>query len=271
MPEPKQTSQTTLNSSPFYAALESALKQRGKAIPDICPPNDSVAQRVLHDYGAMFVGSEDILPPPLCVFQDEDQVARFQKAAGRAAATIGEAVIELQPAAMTALLKARALARAAGLNISPRDGAEAARRSYADTVRLWNSRFLPALDHWTKVGRLDEQAAGRLRALPVTEQVPEVLELEKEEIFFSKDLSKSVLYSIAAPGTSQHIAMLAFDANEFQDERVRRMLASHGWFQTVLSDLPHFTYLGLAEDELPARGLKCVIVDGQTFWIPDVE
>jgi hypothetical protein len=64
--------------------------------------------------------------------------------------------------------------------------------------------------------------------------------------------------------------MLAFDANEFQDERVRTMLASQGWFQTVLSDLPHFTYLGLAEDELPGRGLKRVMVDGQTFWIPDV-
>ena len=64
--------------------------------------------------------------------------------------------------------------------------------------------------------------------------------------------------------------MLAFDANEFQDERVRRILASHGWFQTVLSDLPHFTFLGLAEDELPARGLKRLEVDGQAFWIPDV-
>ncbi len=270
MPKPKQTSTTLLYSSPFYTALESALERRGKAIADICPPNDSVAQRVLHDYGAMFVGSEDILPPPFCVFGSEDQVSRFQKAAGRAAATIGDAVIELQPAAMTALLKARAKARAAGLDISPRDGAEAARRSYADTVRLWNSRFLPALDHWTNVERLDAERTERLRTLPVTEQVPEVLELEKEGIFFSKDLSKSVLYSIAAPGTSQHIAMLAFDANEFQDERVRKILASHGWFQTVLSDLPHFTYLGLAEDKLAARGLKRLEVDGQEFWIPDV-
>src|SRR5581483_1467361 len=107
-----------------------------------------------------------------------------------------------------------------GLDITPRDGAEAARRSYADTVRLWNSRFLPALDHWTKAGRLKIGDADRLRALPVHEQVPEVLELERDGIFFSKDLSKSVLYSIAAPSTSQHIAMLAFDANEFLDPRV---------------------------------------------------
>ena len=257
-------------SSLFYVTLECALGQRGTSVEDICPADDQVARRVLHDYGAMFVSAHAVLPPPLCVFASEDQVTRFQKAAGRAAATIGDAVIELQPAAMSALLKARATARAEGLDISPRDGAEAARRSYADTVRLWNSRFLPALDHWTRAERLSEQQAERLRGLPIHEQVPEVLELEQEGIFFSQDLSKSVLYSIAAPGTSQHIAMLAFDANECFDQRVREILAHHGWFQTVLSDLPHFTFLGLEEKELPGRGLRNVEVDGQSFWIPDV-
>jgi hypothetical protein len=79
-----------------------------------------------------------------------------------------------------------------------------------------------------------------------------------------------VLYSIAAPGTSQHIAMLAFDANEFLDARVREIMAAHGWFQTVLSDLPHFTYLGLTQADLPGRGLKLVVVNSQKFWIPNV-
>ena len=64
--------------------------------------------------------------------------------------------------------------------------------------------------------------------------------------------------------------MLAFDANEFQDRRVREILAEHGWFQTVLSDLPHFTFLGLDEAELPGRGLKQTEVHNQIFWIPDV-
>jgi len=264
MPEPN-------NSSPYYQALNLALAQRGVSVSDICPDDDAVARRVLHDYGAMFVGARKILPPPACIFTSEDQVSRFQEAAGRAPATIGDAVIELQPAATRALLRARATALIEGLDITPRDGAEAARRDYADTVRLWNSRFLPALDHWKNAGRLSESQVDRLRALPINEQVREVLELEKDGIFFSKDLSKSVLYSIAAPGTSQHIAMLAFDANEFPDARVREILATEGWFQTVLSDLPHFTFLGLAEGELPQRGLKSVDVNGQKFWIPDVE
>jgi hypothetical protein len=256
--------------NPFYQSLEHALRRRGAGIEDIAPPDDQVARRVLHDYGAMFVGSDSVTPPPLCVFTNEDQVERFQKEAGWTAETFGEAVIELQPAAMSALLQARAVARAEGLEISPRDGAEGARRSYADTVRLWNSRFLPALDHWTRAGRLSEAQAERLRGQPIHEQVPAVLELEKQGIFFSKDLSKSVLYSIAAPGTSQHIAMLAFDAREFLDQRVREILAQHGWFQTVLSDLPHFTFLGVGEEELPGRGLKRVVTDSQVFWIPDV-
>jgi hypothetical protein len=258
------------SSSPFYRALDNSLSARRTTIADICPDDDVVARRVLHDYGAMFVGSDGILPPPACVFTSEEQVSDFQNAAGVDAATIGDAVIELQPAAMAALRQARHAAQAEGLDITPRDGAEAARRSYADTVRLWNSRFLPALDHWTKLGRLKLEAANRLRELPVSQQVAEVLELEKQGIFFSQDLSKSVLYSIAAPGTSQHIAMLAFDANEFLDARVRRIMAENGWFQTVLSDLPHFTYLGLTETELPERGLKAVEADHQKFWIPDV-
>src|SRR5258708_16515716 len=259
-----------MNSSPFYATLERALRLRGTSIEDVCPPDDPVARRVLDDYGAMFVGADIVAPPPCCVFTSEDQVARFQQEAGLAAERFGDAVVELQPAAMSALLQARAVARAEGLEISPRDGAEAARRSYADTVRLWNSRFSPALDHWTRAGRLSEAQAARLRSLPIHEQVPEVLQLEQDGIFFSKDLSKSVLYSIAAPGTSQHIAMLAFDANELLDQRVRAILAQHGWFQTVLSDLPHFTFLGLAAAELPDRGLKSVAANGQNFWSPDV-
>ena len=257
--------------SPFYRSLDRALTRRGIRFSALCPPDDHVARRVLHDYGAMFLGTENILPPPRCVFTSEEQVSEFQRAAGWTAARFGDAVVELQPAAMAALLSAREGAQREALDISPRDGAEAARRSYADSIRLWHSRFLPALVHWTKVGRLTQDDAERLRSLPVTEQVSEVLALEQDGIFFSKDLSKSVLYSIAAPGSSQHIAMLAFDVNEFLEPRVREILAHHGWFQTVLSDLPHFTYLGLAEHELPDLGLKAVEADGQKFWIPDVD
>src|SRR3954467_10242254 len=147
--------------SPFYRGLTAALGQRSVALSQLCPDGDLVARRVLHDYGAMFVGAEDFLPPPVCVCTSEEQVDQFQRAAGWTATQIGDATVELQPAAMSALLRARETARAAGLEITPRDGAEAARRSYADTVRLWNSRFVPALDHWLKAGRLTPKQVDR--------------------------------------------------------------------------------------------------------------
>jgi hypothetical protein len=257
-------------SSAFYLALRKALRERRLKLENVCEENDPVSRRVLEDYGAMFLAERNVLPPPVCMFTSEAEVLKFQREARPAAALIGGAEIELQPAAMNALLAAREEARSSGLDITPRGGAEAARRSYDDTLRLWNTRFLPALTHWSKLGRLSKEEVASLRQLPLRDQVREVLELEKEGIFFSKDFSKSILYSIAAPGTSQHIAMLALDVDQFMNERVRRILARHGWFQTVKSDLPHFTYLGLEEADLPAHGLRAVVSGKQLFWIPNV-
>ena len=254
----------------FYKALGKALKKRKTSVEQICPLNDSVARRILEEYGAIFLADKKVLPPPVCVFTTEEQVTSFHSRAGFVAATIADAEIELQPEALKALQKARADAQKEQLDITPRGGAEAARRNFEDSLRLWETRFLPALDYWLAQGRLTADQVNRLRTLPLHEQVAEVLELEKSGIYFSKDLSKSILYSIAAPGTSQHIAMLALDVTEFENPRVREILAKRGWFQTVLSDLPHFTYLGLKETDLPKHGLKSVLVDGQTFWIPNV-
>ena len=254
----------------FYEILGKSLKKRKMKIENLCPTSDSVARRILEDYGAVFIASKKVMPPPVCIFSSEQEVTRFQEKAGYTTERIGFDDIELQPEAMRALMKAREEAQKEGLDITPRDGAEAARRTYADSLQLWDTRFLPALDYWLAQGRLTEAEVARLKGLPLHNQIAEVLELEKSGVYFSKDLSKSILYSIAAPGTSQHIAMLAFDVIEFDNPRVREILAKHGWFQTVLSDLPHFTFLGLKEKDLPKNGLKSVEVDGQTFWIPNV-
>lgn len=254
----------------FHDAVRKTLRKRKMNIENICPKEDPVAQRILEAYGAMFLASKKVKPPPVCIFESEEQVTAFQEQAQYTLEVIEEVEIELQPAAMKAYLQAREEALKEGLNITPRGGSEAARRTYEETLQLWDTRFLPALDHWLAQGRLSEEQVTRLRGLPLNQQVAEVLRLEEEGIFFSKDLSKSILYSIAAPGTSQHIAMLALDVTEFDNPRVREILAKHGWFQTVLSDLPHFTYLGLEEGDLPKYGLRRVDVSGQRFWIPNV-
>lgn len=258
------------DSVPFYEALNKALKKRKTSLDRICPASDPVARRILEEYGAVYVADKKVKPPPVCVFSNEEQVTKFQDDAGFEAETIGFDEVELQPEALKHLRKAREDAQKEGLDITPRDGAEAGRRNYEDSLRLWNSRFEPALDYWMSQGRLTQDQVNRLRGLPLLQQIAEVLELEKNGIYFSKDLSKSILYSIAAPGTSQHIAMLAFDVNEFENPRVREIMAKHGWFQTVLSDLPHFTFLGLKEKDLPKHGLRSVEVNGQVFWIPNV-
>jgi hypothetical protein len=255
---------------PFYEALRKALKKRKVNIDSVCPPADPVARRILEEYGAVFVADKKVKPPPVCVFTTEEQVTKFQEEAGFKTEYMAYDYVELQPEALKHLLKAREEAQKEGLDITPRDGAEAGRRNYEDSVRLWNSRFEPALNYWLSQGRLTAEEVNRLKGLSLSQQIAEVLELEKSGIYFSKDLSKSILYSIAAPGTSQHIHMLAFDVNEFENPRIREIMAKHGWFQTVLSDLPHFTFLGLKEKDLPKRGLRSVEVNGQVFWIPNV-
>jgi len=170
---------------------------------------------------------------------------------------------------MDALRKAIADARAAGLSISPRDR-DSAKRSYEETIELWNSRVDPALKHWVGKGRMTQQQADRIKSLSPYEQVSEVLKLEQQGIYFAKDLSKSIIYSVAPPVTSQHRSMLALDVKEHGDAKVRDILARNGWYQTVVSDLPHFTYLGVSEAELPKLGLKKVTDGGRTFWLPEV-
>ena len=72
---------------------------------------------------------------------------------------------------------------------------------------------------------------------------------------------------------SQHLSMLAFDVAEYEDRETERILGRYGWYRTVPNDLPHFTYLGRAEDELPAIGLRRVerMYREQMygFWTPD--
>jgi hypothetical protein len=238
----------------------------------VCPiDKDSVANRVFTDYGAIFISENGVVFPFKCVFEDESEVSNYQKNAKPKSANIGGVTIELQEPAMNALLKAVEQAKKENLRISPRGGATAAKRSYADTSRLWDSRFYPALNYWVGKGKISRQAAEAAKLMSIKEQVAQVLEWESKRLWFSTDFSKSILYSVAAPGASQHIFMLALDVEQFSNKRVREILADNGWFQTVKSDLPHFTYLGLESKDLEKKGLKLVPSGGQQFWIPNFD
>lgn len=231
-------------------------------------PDEPVGRRLLKEYGAVFV-ARGVAVPPTVIFENEREVSKFQASAGQSREIVGGFRIELQAAAMHTLKKAVAEAVEKNLSLTPR-GADAARRSYSDTVKLWASRVNPALAHWLEKGRLTLAEVRRLESLSPVAQISEVLRLEESGIFFSKDFSKTILYSVAAPGASQHLSMLALDIAEHENAAARALLANHGWHQTVVSDLPHFTYLGAAENELPSLGLKKVSSGDRDFWIPSL-
>ena len=228
-----------------------------------------VAKKLLPEYGAIFVARGGAVPPVRLVFQDEEDVDRFQRSVSIGEVKFGDITIELQRPAAEALAKAVHAAKQKGLSITPRS-ADSGRRRFADTIELWLSRVEPALDHWVKEGGLDAERADEIRRLSPVEQVPVIFDLEEQGIWFAKDLSKSIIYSVAPPGASQHLSMLAFDVKEFDDPAVRQVLAVHFWYQTVVSDLPHFTYLGMPENELPAAGLQKLIHLDRPFWVPDI-
>ena len=62
----------------FYEVLRKSLKKRKTSIERICPLTDSVARRILEDYGAMFLAKK-VMPPPVCIFTSEAEVTKFQE------------------------------------------------------------------------------------------------------------------------------------------------------------------------------------------------
>jgi hypothetical protein len=269
IPEIEKSDNTSLNRQTDYSRPgekatsedKERVKNSSESIP-IAAGNDKVSQRIYGDYGAVFK-AQGVNRPPKVMFSDQSECENWQSTLTTERENIGGITIELQTAAMQALLKARE----SGIQITPR-GSDAAKRGYNDTVRLWTSRVNAALQHWTKSGRLSLGDAARIRALSPTVQVGEVLNLESQGINFSTDFSKSILYSVAAPGTSQHLSMLALDVTQHENPKVREVLAQNGWFQTVVSDLPHFTYLGVEENQLVSLGLRKTTNGGRVFWTP---
>ncbi|HJQ70461.1 MAG TPA: hypothetical protein VKA70_15895 [Blastocatellia bacterium] len=230
----------------------------------------AVEARLLAEYGAIFLTTAT--PPPSIIFRDGAEVERFQSALRTRVRRFGEHNIELQADAMDALAAAADELPANGATLTPR-AADSGRRSYDDTVGLWNRNVGRGLDHWLELGKVTADRADSIRQLPPVDQVSVILAMEDDEqIYFGTFFNRSILYSVAAPGASQHLSMLAFDAAEFQDEAVETTLARFGWHRTVVYDFPHFTYLGHDEASLPALGLKQVVrdYDGRSyrFWVP---
>jgi hypothetical protein len=240
-------------------------------LESFCPVGTSVvAKRVLESYGSMFSTHESVVLPDVCIQPGEGAVIQFQKQLQIKPVDINGVRLNLQPPAADALSLSISQANERGFRISPLDGAIAGGRTYGDTLMLWNSRFIPALEFWLKRGRLSTADVDRIHRVELLEKVEMVLEWEKAGIYFSKSRTQSVLTSTAPPGTSQHLSLIAFDVVEYWNPEVRSILNNNGWYQTVVDDPPHFTYLGHPAADLPGRGLRFVAKGGFHFWIPNL-
>jgi hypothetical protein len=232
----------------------------------------SVEKRLFAEYGAVFITTAT--PPPKIMFQDSDEVDAFQASLSVDRALFGDHEIELQTKALDALVAAASEISHRGGSITAR-AADSGSRSYEDTERLWTRNVTRGLQHWESLGRASAETTRSILKLRAAEQVEAILDLEDtEQIFFGTFFDKSILYSVAAPGASQHLSKLAFDVAEFENVEVKGVLSSHGWHRTVPGDLPHFTYLGRDQESLGGMGLECVqhVAGSQVydFWIPDL-
>jgi hypothetical protein len=253
--------------------LPDTTKQSSQAadVAKFCDVNKSVfARRVFTEYGAMFVASNSVMLPEVCYFPDEKTAKEFQSKLQIKVAVINGTEIRLQEAAMNSLLAVVIEVLSSGGRVSPLDGSIAGGRSYMDTVNIWNSRFEPALRYWTRKGKITTEEAAQTRILPFEKQVEKIIEWESQRLWFGTARSGSIFSSTAPPGSSQHLALLAFDVAKLPAPKLVTIFNAHGWYQTVKGDPQHFTYLGVTEPELPGRGLIPIYSGGTKYWLPNI-
>src|SRR4051794_14206714 len=232
-----------------------------------------VERRLFAEYGALFVTTAT--PPPTIIFADAAEVDAFQSILSVSRARIGDYEMTLQSEALDALIRAASEMNDHEGQITAR-AQDSGGRSYQDTLNLWVRNVTRGLEHWGAEGRMTSERAAQIRQLTPVEQVSLILEIEaSEQLYFGTFFDRSILYSVAAPGASQHLSLLAFDVAEYQDERVEQVLGRYGWFRTVPNDLPHFTYLGHSQERLPELGLtrteRQYQERGYAFWVPDLD
>ena len=244
-------------------------------IPD--PQQEPIKYRIMCEYGAMWVspGAQIILPSTFA-FASSCDTRKYHEfidtGVGWGAVKNLKTECKLQTPAAQDLDAAINEARAQNLSITAR-GNDSCQRSYKKTLDLWNSRVYPNLKHYVSTGQLSEAEANKVRLADTWSQVRLILQLEQEKgLLFDKYRQTSILNSVAAPGTSQHLSGLAFDLAQYNNPKARYILQQHGWWQTVEDDLPHFTYLGYrTEQQLREAGLKKIEKQGHIYWLPDLQ
>ena len=194
------------------------------------PEIDTFEYTLLRSYGTVFINQESGIKLPEKVILDNELETQSFQDKISIELVNGTEECYLQKPAAAALNKAKDLE-----NIPLKSGyAGDCLRNFATNLRFWNK--------YANRETLNQVKAGK-------------------EI--------KILGLVAPPGTSQHLWGLAIDLQILTPSQ-KQTLNENGWFQTVVNDLPHWTYLGWREEDLPKFGLQQKIIQGIKYWITPI-
>ena len=190
------------------------------------PEIDTFEYTLLRSYGTVFINQESGIKLPEKVILDDEIETQSFQDKISIELVNGTEECYLQKPAAAALNKAKELE-----NIPLKSGyAGDCLRNFATSLRFWNK--------YANRETLTQVKAGK---------------------------ETKILGLVAPPGTSQHLWGLAIDLQILTPSQ-KQTLNENGWFQTVVNDLPHWTYLGWREEELPKFGLQQKIIQGIKYW-----
>ncbi|MDB9491065.1 D-alanyl-D-alanine carboxypeptidase family protein [Dolichospermum circinale CS-534/05] len=190
------------------------------------PEIDTFEYTLLRSYGTVFINQDSEIKLPEKVILDNEIETQSFQDQISIELVNGTEECYLQKRAAAALNKAKELE-----NISLKSGyAGDCLRNFATNLRFWNK--------YANRETLTQVKAGK---------------------------ETKILGLVAPPGTSQHLWGLAIDLQILTPAQ-KQILNENGWFQTVVNDLPHWTYLGWREEDLPKFGLQQKIIQGIKYW-----
>ncbi|WP_071191117.1 D-alanyl-D-alanine carboxypeptidase family protein [Trichormus sp. NMC-1] len=222
----------TIPSTPFIPNQQLDEQQRFIAtithqIATNFPQPNTFEYIILRAYGTVFINQQPEIKLPPKVILDNEQQTQEYQGNLRVDLVEGTTECYLQKAAAEAFNKARHLQK-----IPLKSGYSGdCTRSFATNLRFWQK--------YTNSQTLSQVQQGK---------------------------ETKILGTVAPPGTSQHLWGLAIDLR-VSSAAQRQALNQNGWFQTVENDLPHWTYLGWNEEDLPKFGLRNKTVNGITYWV----
>jgi hypothetical protein len=227
--------QPTISPQPFTPNPELNEQQRfldavAQKLPKI-PESGTYEYILLRQYGGAFVNPEpETKLPEKVIFANEKETKEFQTTLTLGKVN-GTKDCYLQQTAALALHKAKSLEK---IPLKSGYGSGDCTRTFTTNLRFW---YKYANDRTLEKVRQGKETA--------------------------------ILSVVAPPGTSQHLWGLAIDLR-VSSQKQRQALNQNGWFQTVENDVPHWTYLGLLEEQLPLFGFQKKVVKGITYWLTPI-